>query len=314
MDTTCIKESIFKEGEPFVVGGVAYTYPNNNLAYYLSIILPTLFAYSILLLVVITNFISVFIKLPMNIYKKAISQLENNEYGVTIKSFSKDEFDKITTAFNEMSVALKQKEQIKRYVSDRLIKSINENKIPNAGEGKSEKVTILSSDIRNFTGISERHTPAEIVDMLNSYFTVMQQAITAQDGIIDKYIGDAIQAVFYYAPQKENPILRACKAALEMRKALKELNQSRIDSGLFTIENGIGIDSDIALTGTIGTDEGRKDYTVNGNVIDRAALLESKTKATQTKILISNNSANEISDFIISRTFDDSSMELIDAK
>ena len=150
--------------------------------------------------------------------------------------------------------------------------------------------------------------------MLNSYFTVMQQAITAQDGIIDKYIGDAIQAVFYYAPQKENPILRACKAALEMRKALKELNQSRIDSGLFTIENGIGIDSDIALTGTIGTDEGRKDYTVNGNVIDRAALLESKTKATQTKILISNNSANEISDFIISRTFDDSSMELIDAK
>ena len=206
------------------------------------------------------------------------------------------------------------KEQMKRYVSDRLIKSVENNTDEKAGVGKTERVTILSSDIRNFTGISESHTPAEIVEMLNSYFTKMQQAITEQGGIIDKYIGDAIQAVFYEDPKRESQILRACKAALKMRKSLGILNMERETSGLFTIDNGIGIDTDFAVTGTIGTANGRKDFSVNGNVVERAASIEAKTKATSSKILISKSSEQEISDLIISKQFDEETMELFDVK
>ena len=224
-----------------------------------------------------------------------------------------------------MSIAIKQKEQIKRYVSDKLVKSVKENNIQEAGKGREEKVTILSSDIRNFTGISEMYEPSVIVEMLNTYFTQMQKAISDNGGIIDKYIGDAIQAVFYDEPQMENHVIRAAKAAIGMRKALEHYNKNREQSGLFTVQNGIGIDTDFAITGTIGTQNGRKDFSVNGDVIARAANLEAKTKLTQSKILVSITSIQEFNrewiakasskpsnDVLIYKEFDEESVELID--
>jgi class 3 adenylate cyclase len=293
-ETTKIKQWLFTYNEPYVIAGIAESKYDTMFSFPINMIFPILFAYAILLLMVLTSFISVFINKSIEIYKRAIKQLNNNQYGTTINSFSKDEFDNITKAFNEMSIAIKQKEQIKRYVSEKLVESVDVNKIQKAGEGKIEKLTILSSDIRNFTGISEIEEPTEIVEMLNTYFTRMQQVISANGGIIDKYIGDAIQAVFYDEPNKESHILRAAKAALDMRKALKEYNKERKKSGLFTIENGIGIDTDIAITGTIGSKNGRKDYSVNGDVIARAATLEAKTKMTESKILMSKKSLEEL--------------------
>ena len=293
-ETTKIKQWLFTYSEPYVIAGIAESKYDTMFSFPINMIFPILFAYAMLLLMVLTSFISAFINKPIKIYKKAIKQLNNNQYGTTINSFSKDEFDNITKAFNEMSIAIKQKEQIKRYVSEKLIESVDVSKIQKAGEGKIEKLTILSSDIRNFTGISEIEEPTEIVEMLNTYFTRMQQAISANGGIIDKYIGDAIQAVFYDEQNKESHVLRAAKAALDMRKALNEYNKKRKESGLFTIETGIGIDTDIAITGTIGSKNGRKDYSVNGDVIARAANLEAKTKMTESKILMSKESLKEL--------------------
>ena len=309
-----ISEWHYKQDNAFVIVGAAEVPHDTIYSFYIFLIIPVLIIYTILLLLVVTGFISIFIKEPMSIYKEAITNLEKNEYGTTIKSFSSDEFNSITIAFNEMSEALRQKEQIKRYVSDKLVKSVENNALEQAGTGKIEKVTILSSDIRNFTGISEAHTPAEIVEMLNSYFTQMQLAISEQGGIIDKYIGDAIQAVFYDEQGKEPQSLRACRAALNMRKALSNLNLKRIAAGLFTIDNGIGIDTDFAITGSIGSTQGRKDFSVNGKVVERAASIEAKTKATVSKILISKYSEKEISDLLITKSFDEETLELLDVK
>ena len=315
-----IKQWIFTNYDQYVIAGIAESKYKTPLSFIISIIFPILLAYSLLLLTVLTGFISEFINQPIKIYQKALKKLEDNQYGTTINSFSKDEFDNITKAFNEMSIAIKQKEQIKRYVSEKLVESVDTNEIQKAGEGKIEKVTILSSDIRNFTGISEIREPSEIVEMLNTYFTRMQQIISANGGIIDKYIGDAIQAVFYDAPDKESQVLRAAKAAVDMRKALEEFNKEREESGLFTIQNGIGIDTDYAITGTIGTEKGRKDFSVNGDVITRAANLEAKTKQTQSKILLSKKSLENAqqqqpttnqSHQIIFKDFDEESVELI---
>lgn len=289
-----VKEWLVTDNEPLILMGVAKSNNKQLIKSIIALSIVILVIYAIILLFLLTEFISSFIKEPVNIYIEAISELENNHYGIIINSFSKDEFDNITKAFNEMSVAIKQREQIKRYVSDKLVESVSENKVQEAGEGKQERVTILSSDIRNFTGISEMYEPSAIVEMLNGYFTKMQQAISKNGGIIDKYIGDAIQAVFYDEPNKENQVLRAAKAALEMRKALEVYNKEREEAGLFTIQNGIGIDTDIAITGTIGTEKGRKDFSVNGDVIARAAELEAKTKKTESKILISKRSVEEL--------------------
>ncbi|MBP5468149.1 MAG: adenylate/guanylate cyclase domain-containing protein, partial [Candidatus Riflebacteria bacterium] len=289
-----IQEWIFSNDSPFVVMGMAEEKNIDFLKYLTNIILPVLLSYTIILLVLFSGFISIFIKKPINIIKKAIGLLEINNFGATIEAFSNDEFKNITDGFNEMSIAIKQKEQMKRYVSERLLQSVEVNGVQEAGRGKLDKVTILSSDIRNFTGISEKYEPSEIVEMLNSYFTKMQQAISENNGIIDKYIGDAIQAVFYDEPDKENQVIRASKAAIAMRKALKEFNEERKSKGLFTIENGIGIDTDVAITGTIGTAKGRKDFSVNGEVIERAAALEAKTKNTRSKILLSKKSVEEL--------------------
>ena len=327
-----IKQWIYTNNDPYIIAGMAQSKYDSMISFTIYMVFPILLAYAILLLMILTGFISGFISKPINIYKKAIKKLNENHYGITINSFSKDEFDNITKAFNEMSIAIKQKEQIKRYVSEKLVESVDTNEIQKAGEGKIEKVTILSSDIRNFTGISEIREPSEIVEMLNAYFTKMQQAISANGGIIDKYIGDAIQAVFYDEPDKESQVLRAAKAAADMRKALEEFNKEREESGLFTIQNGIGIDTDYAITGTIGTEKGRKDFSVNGDVITRAANLEAKTKLTQSKILLSKSSVEELdchianyhtiktnhpqqqSQQITFKDFDEDSVELIDVK
>ncbi len=318
-----IKEWMFTDDEPLGFVGQATIKKDSTIGNIIDIAFITLIIYALILLFLLTKFISIFINEPVLIYKEAIDKLTNNQYGTTIKSFSKDEFDNITKAFNEMSIAIKQKEQIKRYVSEKLIESVKENKVQNAGEGKAENLTVLSSDIRNFTGISEMYEPSVIVEMLNTYFTQMQKAISDNGGIIDKYIGDAIQAVFYNEPQMENQVIRAAKAAITMRKALDEYNKNRKESGLFTIQNGIGIDTDIAITGTIGTTQGRKDYSVNGDVIARAANLEAKTKETKSKILISKKSLKELnsqsnknicSDVLLFKDFDEESVELIDVR
>ena len=288
------KKSVYFDNDYFMIGGTAKSNYNTLFSFGIYMIFPILLTYALLLMILLTGFISVFIKEPLEIYREAIDSLENKDYGITIESFSKDEFDSITTAFNEMSLAVKQKFMISRYVSAKLIQSVSQDNVQDIEEGKLEKVTILSSDIRNFTGISEQHEPSVIVEMLNSYFTKMQQAISNNGGIIDKYIGDAIQAVFYDEPDKENQVIRAAKAALAMRKALAELNKQREKEGLFQIQNGIGIDTDFAITGTIGTEKGRKDFSVNGDVVSRAAEFEAKTKLTQSKILISKVSIKEL--------------------
>ena len=324
-DGNIVKKCIYTDNDAFVIGGVAKSNYNTMSSFGIYMIFPVLLTYSTFLMVLLTGFIGVIIKDPIEIYNEAIDSLENKEYGTTIDSFSKDEFDSITSAFNEMSLAIKQKFMISRYVSDKLIQSVKQDNIQEAGDSRQEKVTILSSDIRNFTGTSELYEPSVIVEMLNSYFTKMQQAISENGGIIDKYIGDAIQAVFYDEPDKENQVIRAAKAALAMRKALEEFNKEREEVGLFTIENGIGIDTDFAITGTIGTEKGRKDFSVNGEVVARAAELEAKTKMTTSKILISKKSLEDVlkpllpnpsslTPNLIFKEFDSESVELIDAR
>jgi adenylate cyclase len=151
--------------------------------------------------------------------------------------------------------------------------------------GSRNQVTVLMSDLRDFTTLSERTDAEEIVAMLNDYFTRMTATIFLEEGAIDKYIGDAIMAVFGWPEPHDDAALRAVRAAVEMRRRLYAFNAERRAQGKPPLENGIGLCNGEVVSGGIGS-EARLDLTVIGDTVNVAARLEGLTKQFACKILM----------------------------
>jgi len=152
--------------------------------------------------------------------------------------------------------------------------------------GEKRELTVLFSDIRGFTTLSEGMQPEELVKLMNEYFTVMTERVFAQRGSLDKYIGDAIMAV-YGAPvvESDHPAL-ACRSALDMLRALDELQKKWQSAGLPKIGIGIGINTGQMVVGNMGSAT-RFNYTVVGDHVNLASRIESLNKTYGTSILIS---------------------------
>ncbi len=163
--------------------------------------------------------------------------------------------------------------------------------------GNRSNVAVLFSDIRNFTGISEQSAAEEVVAMLNDYFTRMLDPVFRYEGTLDKFIGDAIMAVFGAPIAFKDSAERAVRAALDMRRALKWYNVDREGRGEPPIDNGIGITKGEAISGNIGSEQ-RMDYTVIGDTVNIASRLEGLTKKYDYKILINEEVYKEIRDKI----------------
>jgi len=155
------------------------------------------------------------------------------------------------------------------------------------GDNRRRDMTVLFSDIRNFTGLSERMTPDENFAFINSYLERMGPVIRAHNGFIDKYIGDAIMALFELADD-------AVRAGLAMLDALDGFNKERAAAGLPAIGIGIGLNSGSLMLGTIG-ERDRMDGTVISDAVNLAARIESLTKTYKVGLLITQNTYNQIS-------------------
>ncbi len=152
--------------------------------------------------------------------------------------------------------------------------------------GKSVPATVLFSDIRGFTTLSEKLGPQGTVNMLNDYFELMVDCITKEGGMLDKFIGDAIMAAFGIPLGHEDDEDRALRASISMIRKLKEWNVSRLNDGKMPIDIGIGLNTDTVVSGNIGSKK-RMDYTIIGDGVNLAARLESACKQYAAKILIS---------------------------
>jgi adenylate cyclase len=152
--------------------------------------------------------------------------------------------------------------------------------------GEKRELTVLFSDIRGFTTLSEGMQPEELVKLMNEYFTVMTDCVFAQRGSLDKYIGDAIMAL-YGAPvvESDHPAL-ACRSALDMMRALDELQKKWQAAGLPKIGIGVGINTGSVVVGNMGS-KTRFNYTVVGDAVNLASRIESLNKTYGTSILIS---------------------------
>ena len=161
--------------------------------------------------------------------------------------------------------------------------------------GRSQLATIVFTDIKDFTALSERIGAQKTVSLLNDYFTEMVEVVFAHHGILDKYIGDAIMAVFGAPFPSPNDADNALHMAIEMQKVLKQFNGKRKAAAHPPVEIRIGISSDHIVAGNIGSDR-RMDYTVIGDGVNLAARLESANKQLGTQLLISGMTANLLQD------------------
>ncbi|MBD2194463.1 MULTISPECIES: GAF domain-containing protein [Calothrix] len=170
--------------------------------------------------------------------------------------------------------------------------------------GERKEVTILFSDIRGYTSLTENLGAAEVVSLLNQYFETMVEAVFNHEGTLDKFIGDALMAVFGAPlPLTENHAWRAVQAALDMRHRLAEFNQRRIVQAQPQIHIGIGISSGEVVSGNIGSHK-RMDYTVIGDGVNLSSRLEGVTKEYGCDIVLSEFTYNLCSDRIWTRQLD----------
>ncbi|MCX7724667.1 MAG: adenylate/guanylate cyclase domain-containing protein [Thermodesulfovibrio sp.] len=185
------------------------------------------------------------------------------------------------------------KKAFSSYIAPELVEIIikNPDKLKLGGEKKV--ITVLFSDIRGFTTISESLNPEQLVTLLNNYLDPMTKIVLKHRGMLDKYIGDAIMAVYNAPVDLREHAKEAILTALEMLKELKTLNEKFEDMGFPKIEIGVGINTGEAITGNMGTEK-RFDYTAIGDTVNLASRLEGLNKFYGTKIIISENTFNAI--------------------
>lgn len=187
----------------------------------------------------------------------------------------------------------KQKRELRKafskYLDAKLVeKIVKEPELLKLG-GEKRELTVLFSDIRGFTSLSEKLSPEQLVSLLNEYLTEMTQIILKHNGLLDKYIGDAIMAIFGTpVPYKEHASF-ACKSALKMLVKLEELNKTWENRLSIKLNIGIGINTGEMVAGNMGSIE-RFDYTVMGDNVNLASRLEGLNKYYGTNILVSESS------------------------
>lgn len=206
----------------------------------------------------------------------------------TEKIQSSDEVGDLAKSFDFMVGGLKERDKMKtlfsKFHGTAVTKELLDNEIKLGG--KRKEMTVFFSDIRGFTDFSEGRTPEEVVSMLNEYFEVMVHIINQRGGVVDKFIGDAIMAVWGVPHQTPDDANNAVLASLEMRMALNRLNENRIERGLTPIKIGMGLHSGEAISGQIGSSE-RMEFTVIGDAVNTASRIEGSTKSFGTDLLLS---------------------------
>jgi adenylate cyclase len=169
--------------------------------------------------------------------------------------------------------------------------------------GTSLTATVLFSDIRSFTTIAEKLGAQGTVALLNEYFTLMVECIAREEGMLDKFIGDAMMAAFGIPVGHVDDADRAVRAAIAMMRELQLWNRERISSGKVPVDIGIGLNTDVVVSGNIGSRK-RMDYTIIGDGVNLASRLESACKQYGAHILISEYTQKALRGTYYSRELD----------
>lgn len=210
---------------------------------------------------------------------------------------SNDEVGDLAHWFDHMVDGLKERDRVKqlfaKFQGTQIAEDLLSEDFDQSAVGKEKDVVVLFSDIRNFTQFSDKKDPAQVVSMLNEYFTAMVSIVSVNYGVVDKFIGDAIMAVWGAPKSTERDAYYAVRSCLEMREALIILNKKRQERGEVALEMGIGLHYGKVVAGTIGTSD-RMEYTVIGDTVNIASRLESETKNYKTDLIVSEQLIEQV--------------------
>ena len=201
-------------------------------------------------------------------------------------------FSGIVIAIDDLSKINKVKSTFKKYVSKNIVDKLLENEDSLNLGGTESDITILFSDIRGFTSMSEKLNPSEIVRLLNKYFQSMIDVVFKYNGTLDKIVGDELMVLYGVPLKNEKDTENAVNTAIEMFKKLDQFNKEITKNGFEPFQIGIGINKGKAVSGNIGSEQ-QMNYTVIGDTINLGARLCSHAKSGQ--ILISNSVKDHIS-------------------
>ncbi|HLQ37050.1 MAG TPA: adenylate/guanylate cyclase domain-containing protein, partial [Planctomycetota bacterium] len=198
----------------------------------------------------------------------------------------------------------RQKREIKRafasYLAPEVLAQVLRDPSSLSLGGETREVTLLFTDLAGFTGLAEHSTPEELVQFLNDYFTRMCEPILQEHGVIDKFIGDAIMALFGAPLRGDDHGLRAVRAALAATAISRQISEGLRAAGKPEIETRIGIHTGPAVVGNMGSSK-RFDYTAIGDTVNLASRLEGANKAFGTGCLVSETSWAHVGDAVLGR-------------
>lgn len=241
-----------------------------------------------------TVFVTIMIK-PIRLLVNGVTAIAAGNFDQNINIKRADELGDLTDAFNNMAKSLREKEVIKgafsKYVTKSVVDRILQHQDGLKLGGEKKVITIFFSDIRGFTPMSEVLSAEEVVHLLNEYFTAMTTIIFKYEGTLDKFMGDAIMAVFGAPIDMPDHAERAVLAAIEMSVKMAELQAKWKMEGKREVNIGIGINTGEAVVGNIGSNE-RMEYTAIGDNVNLTQRLESVAEKGQ--ILISASTYEKV--------------------
>ncbi len=195
--------------------------------------------------------------------------------------------------------SLRVRKAFSSYVSPEIVQNIVKNPDDVKLGGEEREISVLFSDIRDFTTLSEKLAPAQLVYLLNNLLDPLTECILKNRGLLDKYIGDALMSLFNAPISIENHADMACLSALEMMEKVKEVNSKFRSEGLPEVKLGIGIDTGIATVGNMGS-RLRFDYTAIGDTVNLSSRLEGLSKVYSADIIISESTKKKlVQDFLV---------------
>ena len=221
--------------------------------------------------------------------------LGKSEKRSDVDSSPKDNIIGVMLMIEDISSEKRMKSTMSRYMDPELadqLMTADGNDADIMG-GKQSVGTVLFSDVRSFTTITEELGAQGTVKLLNDYFTIMVDCITDEGGMLDKFIGDAMMCIFGTPVPHDDDPDRAVRAAIRMMTDLKVFNDKRSTEGKMPIDHGMGINTDSIVSGNIGSPK-RMDYTVIGDGVNLAARIESACKQYGAHILISEFTYNAV--------------------
>lgn len=257
----------------------------------------TIIAFSLIFSVVLTIALTRVLVKPITALRQGAERVRARDFSTSISIKNRDELGLLAETFNDMVVEIRDyaedlerlNKAYYRFVPREFLEFLGRAAITDIrlGDQTLKEMSILFSDIRSFTTLSEGMTPEENFNFLNAYLKNVGPAIRECNGFIDKYIGDAVMALFPHSASD------AVRAALAMRRELAGFNKKRMDDNLPAIGIGIGIHTGMMMLGTIGEEE-RMESTVISDSVNLASRLEGLTKQFGAPLIISEHTLQKL--------------------